>query len=41
MGDIGKPIRHIEIEEPNPETAPIKEPSPVTVPVPAKEPVHA
>ena len=46
MGDIGKPIRHIELE-PMPEFAPIEEPSPQFVPeevpvfVPEEEPVPA
>lgn len=35
MGDIGIPVRHIEIEVPNPATAPVKEPSPA---VPEKVP---
>lgn len=37
MGDIGEPLRHIEIE-PMPLTIPIHEPSPASVPVPEEVP---
>ena len=42
MGDIGKPLKRIELE-PMPETAPIQEPMPETAPAeaPALEPVPA
>jgi hypothetical protein len=34
LGDIGEPLRHIEIE-PIPETAPVHEPAPIHTPEPA------
>jgi hypothetical protein len=45
LGDIGEPLRHIEIE-PIPETEPVHEPSPEPAPaepvsVPEEEPVPA
>lgn len=40
MGDIGEPLRHIEIE-PMPRTAPVHEPSPAPAPVREPEEVPA
>lgn len=37
MGDIGEPVKHIELE-PMPESEPIKEPTPAPAPMPEREP---
>lgn len=41
MGNIGEPVKHIELE-PIPTTEPVREPSPApATPAPAQEPVPA